>query len=329
MIVVVSNRKANSRANDHEVFGDKPNTKGDLELRVAVAEFDEPGDRWRVKLLREKSRDLDAGNPPSRQLFKRILRKVKKGSLSPNWVIFVHGFNQSFLDNLTKCREIQRIYGVNVLVFSWPSNQGGFITNEYKKARAAARGATNAFDHMMEKLQRYLGDLPFDATCRLRLSLMAYSMGNYVLENFVRASVFEGETGLFDNVVLTQADVDLEGHAEWVEKITNVRRVYVTINEDDSVLRWSECANPPRLGNTARGLTAGNAVYLDFTDGRNVGSTHGIFYKTAKRNKVVRQIFQRALTGKRAEASAGIERNPSTGAFDLVKKEPHRDDARR
>ena len=125
-------------------------------------------------------------------------------------------------------------------------------------------------------------------------------MGNYVLENFVRAPVFSDEIGLFENVVLTQADVDLEGHAEWVEKITNVRRIYVTINEDDDVLRKSEYVNPPRLGNNARGLAAGNAIYFDFTDGRDVGSTHGIFYKTAKRNKVVYQIFQRALTGRRA-----------------------------
>lgn len=320
MIIVVSNRNVNGRVNDHTVFGDEANAKGLQELRIAVAKFDKSANHWRVKLLRENNRDLNAGNPPSRGLFKRILGKVKKGSLAPNWVMFVHGFDQSFLDNLTKCREIERIYGVNVLAFSWPSNQGGFITDEYKKARAAARGSTNAFDRMMEKLQLYLGDLPFDATCRLRLNLMTYSMGTYVLENFVRAPVFSGETNLFDNVVLTQADVDLEGHAEWVEKITNVRRVYVTINEDDSVLRWSECANAPRLGNTARGLAAGNAVYFDFTDGRNVGSTHGIFYETAKRNKVVRQIFQRALTGRRAEGAAGIERNPSTGAFGLVAK---------
>ena len=320
MIVVVSNRKVNHRADDHEVFGDEPNTKGHQELRVAVAELKESDQRWCVDLRSENDRSLKAGKPPSRQLFEEILSRIRDGSLASHWVIFVHGFNQSFRDNLDQCREIERIYGVNVLAFSWPSNQGGFITNEYQKARAAAQGATPAFDRIMEKLQLYLADRPFDADCSLRLNLMAYSMGNYVLENFVRAPVFSGETGLFDNVVLTQADVDLEGHAEWVEKITNVRRVYVTINEDDSVLRWSECANPPRLGNTARGLAADNAVYFDFTGGRDIGSAHGIFYETAERNKVVRQIFQRALTGKRAEVVKGIERNPNTGAFELVDK---------
>ena len=92
MIVIVSNRNVNNHANDHTVFGDEANAKGLQELRVAVAEFDEPGNLWRVKLLREKRRDLDAGNPPSRQLFKRILRKTKKGSLTPHWVMYVHGY---------------------------------------------------------------------------------------------------------------------------------------------------------------------------------------------------------------------------------------------
>jgi esterase/lipase superfamily enzyme len=315
MIVVVSNRNVNpDPKKPHETFGDKPNSKGLDELRVATARYK---NGWKVDLLPEKRKDVESGNPPSRQLFQQIYRDICAGKLKGDWVLFVHGFNQTFRDNLTKCRAIEKIYGVNVLAFSWPSNQGGFKTKEYEKARSAARGSTNAFDRMLEKLGYYLLRRPHAADCTVRLSLMAYSMGNFVVENFVRAPVFSDETKIFDNVILTQADVDVATHAEWCGKMTLGKRIYVTINENDSVLKWSDVVNPPRLGNTARHLAAANTIYFDFTDGKNVGSTHGIFYKTARKNPTVKEIFSKALYGKRAERVTGIVFNEESNAFEL------------
>jgi esterase/lipase superfamily enzyme len=248
------------------------------------------------------------------------LKKINKGELKQDWVLFVHGFNQSFPDNLEKCKQIEKLYGVNVLAFSWPSNQGGLKLIEYKKARGASRGCTNAFDRMIEKLTEYLSLRDFTSKCEIRMSLMAYSLGNYVFENFVRSPIFSNETKIFDNIILTQADVDVETHAEWVGNLKYAKRVYVTINEDDRVLKWSDVPNPPRLGNTTKLLNAKNAVYFDFTNGKFVGSTHGLFYKTAKKNKVVKEIFQHALTGRRAERTIGIQYNTSTNAYELAEK---------
>ena len=322
MIVVATNRNLNPAATDHTVFGDMPNEKGLDELRIATAEFKGTGKnkRWNVEVLPEKSADVSAGNPPSRELFARILQDIVDGKLSGDWVLLVHGFNQSFEKNLVKCRHIETIYGVNVLAFSWPSNQGGFKPDEYKKARAAARGSTNAFDRLLEKLGEYLAVRPFAADCQIRVSLMAYSLGSFLFENFVRPPVFSSETKIFDNIVLTQADVDVDRHAEWVNRLVYGRRVYVTINEDDSVLRWSDKVNPPRLGNTARNLGAHGAVYFDFTNGEGVGSTHGLFYKTAKKNVVVKSIFKQALTGRRAEDVPGIIYNEDSNAYELLEQ---------
>ena len=321
MIVVVSNREVKERAKDHNVFGDKPNKKGLDELRLATAEFDADTKDWKVDLLPEKTSDLQEGNPPSRQLFEKILKDIYEGKLNGDWVLFVHGFNQSFLDNLTKCKSIEELYGVNVLAFSWPSNQGGLKPNEYKKARAAAKGCSNAFDRMLEKLGFYLANRPFKSDCVIRVSLLAYSMGNYVVQKFVEDPVFCDETKIFDNIILTQADVDVEKHASWVAMMDYGKRVYVTINEDDSVLKWSDVVNPPRLGNTVRWLDARGVVYFNFTDGKSVGRTHGIFYKTAKKNDVIRQIFHNAITGKRAEKVEGIRFDEPTNTYELVEKE--------
>jgi len=322
MIVIVSNRNVNPNADDHRVFGDKPNAKGLNELRVANAEYNGTKKKWKVILLPEKRADLDAGNPPSRQLFRKALKKITTGALSGDWVFFVHGFNQSFKDNLEKCRKIQQIYGVNVIAFSWPSNQGGNKLKEYKTARGAARNSTMAFDRTLEKLAYYLARRPHATDCKIRLSLMTYSMGNYLFENFVRDPVFCDETQIFDNVVLTQADVDVDSHADWVEALRFGKRVIVTINEDDSVLKWSDVVNPPRLGNTLPDddEIASGAVYFDFTDGAHVGSTHGVFYKTATKNPVVRQFFSRALTGGRPERIGGIVYRPGDGVWELADK---------
>lgn len=321
MIVVASNREVNKKASDHTLFGEKPNKKGLDELRLAIAEYDKPIDRWKVKLLPENKKSIVAGIPPSQQLFKRILRDVTKRKIKGDWVVFVPGFNQSFLDNLIKCRHIENLYGINVLVFSWPSNQGGFKPNEYKKARAAAKGSSNAFDRMLEKLSQYLSLRPFSSDCPIRINLMAYSLGNYLLESFVRTPVFSSETKIFDNIILTQADVDLNGHIQWLGEMKYGKHLYVTINEDDSVLKWSDVVNPSRLGNTAKQLNAEEVTYFDFTGGRSVGKTHGLFYKTAKKNKVVRAIFQQSLIGEHAEKVDGIVFNSSSNAWELKHKD--------
>lgn len=320
LIVIISNRSVETSADDHTVFGDKANAKGLHELRVATAVYDEVERRWRVELLREQKRDIAAGRPPSKQLFNNVLSQIADGSLSEHWVFFVHGFNQSFLENLEKCREIERLYGVNVLAFSWPSNQGGIITNEYQKARGAAKQSSSALDRALEKLADNLKTRPFRADCNVQLTLMVYSLGAYLLENYIRSPVFAGETEIFNNVVLTQADVDAETHASWIDSMSVGKRLYVTINEFDQVLKWSDLPNPPRLGNSVDFLNSRRAIYFDFTDGRNVGDTHGIFYKTVKKNTVVRNIFHAALRGRRPERLSGIEFNASINAFELSDK---------
>jgi hypothetical protein len=321
MIVLVSTVGSGRTGRTTRPSVRSPTRRDSDELRVAAVQYDQAARRWRVDVLPQIRAKVEAGDPPTRELFRRILKDVRKGRLGGDWVLFVHGFNQSFLESLNQCRTIEALYGVNVLAFSWPSNQGGFISNEYKKARAAARGCTNTFDRMLEKLGAYLAERAFYRDCKIHISLMAYSLGNYVVENYVRAPVFCDETKIFNNVILTQPDVDVDPHTEWVEMLDHCKQVYVTIHEDDSVLKWSDLTNPDRLGNTVKNLRGQGVVYFDFTDGRWVGSTHGVFYKTARKNKVVYEIFRRALTGRRAERTPAIVYNERHNTYELRDKD--------
>lgn len=316
MITLVTNRNIQDEHFDngignHQAFGEKPNVKGANEVRIATAE--KRDGEWRVKLIAEPPQ-LDPDNLPSRVQFDEIRTRLTQSER--NCVFFVHGFNKPFDDSLEQALEIERLYDVEVILFSWPSNPGGFKTKEYRHAKRIAHASMGALDATLEKLGGYLQQ-PFNRdaleACGVKFSFMTYSLGNLMFQNYVRNAAYEGETNMFDNVVLCQADVDSEGHAEWVQKIAAGKRVYITINENDFVLKWSDANfQKDRLGRTVRDLNASNASYFDFTDGPNVGRTHGIFYK--KTNDVVRAFFNTVLNGGRGDHVEGLTYDPRTNA---------------
>ena len=316
-MLIITNRNINSSnfnngIGDHKAFGDGVNSKGPNEVRLATAE--KTNGKWRVELIKEPSK-ITNNNIPSRKEFSKVRDKLT--SERKNCVFFVHGFNQSFEKNLEKSLALEKEHNVEVIAFSWPSNPGGFKTKEYRHAKRTARASVGALDSTLEKLGSYLKE-PFNRdaleTCDIKFSLMTYSLGNYLFQNYVVDSVYENETSIFDNVVLCQADVDNKGHASWVNLIETGKKVYITINENDWVLKWSDANfQKDRLGRTAKNLNSENAIYFDFTNGSGVGKTHGVFYKET--NEVVKEFFTRVLNGKRGEDITGMTYDPRSNAY--------------
>ena len=315
-MLIITNRKVNESnfkngVGDHNAFGDQINSKGPSEVRLAKAE--KVDGKWLVRLIKEPPQ-LSGDNLPSKSEFthfRNYLTETKK-----NCVFFVHGFNQSFEKNLEKSLAMEKEHGVSVIAFSWPSNPGGFVTKEYRNAKRAAKASVVALDATLEKLGEYLRQ-PFNKdaleACDIKISLMAYSLGNYLLQNYISNAVYENETSVFDNVILCQADVDNHEHAKWVDLIRTGKRVYVTINENDHVLKWSDVNfQKDRLGRTAKKLNS-TAVYFDFTCGDNVGNTHGVFYK--KTNSVVKAFFTEVLNGRRGELIQGMVYDQRSNSF--------------
>jgi len=316
-MLIITNRNINKSnfvdgIGDHNAFGDDVNVKGPNEVRLARAV--KVNGTWKVSLVKEPS-VVTEKNIPSRKLFAEIRdRLVTEGK---NCVFFVHGFNQSFEKNLEKSLALEEEHGVEVVAFSWPSNPGGFKTKEYRTAKRNAQASVGALDATLEKLGEYLKE-PFNKevlrSCDVKISLMTYSLGNFLFQNYIVNSIYEDETRIFDNVVLCQADVDNEGHSEWVDKISAGKRVYITINENDWVLKWSDANfQKDRLGRTARNLVSTNALYFDFTDGPGVGKTHGVFYE--KTNAVVKSFFTTVLNGGRGESTKGLIYDSKLNAY--------------
>ncbi|MEM7612573.1 MAG: alpha/beta hydrolase [Pseudomonadota bacterium] len=254
-----------------------------------------------------------------------------------NIVIYVHGYNNDMDDVLRSAQAIAETHGVIVVPFSWPANGGGAVsgTLSYKADKRDARASVGAFDRMLMKSVEYLNLISegrrrrlwleaskrhkhnqqerdalyaklLDRECPFTVNLMLHSMGNYLYKQLLKSTASEATTLLFDNVILAAADVNNADHAAWLDRIRCRKRVYVAINENDFALRASRAkageAQLARLGHVTYGLHAEKAVYVDFTDAKAVGSSHGYFIgEPVQRNTAVKHFFRDALNGARAE----------------------------
>lgn len=318
-MLVITNRALTpafgaSGQGDEEAFGEGVNAKGPNEIRLARAY--RRGRRWVVELVPEPAR-LTPANLPSRVEYRRLAEQCR--ATGRHCVFYVHGFDTSFAEALEQGRLIERLHGVEVVLFTWPSNPGGLPLEEYRNARRVAQASFGALDAALEKFGRYQREQPFDpvalGACRVSVNFLAYSLGNYLFEHYVNSNQYAAETRLFTNVVLCQADVDARQHDYWVGKLFAGQRVYVTLNENDKVLGFSEAVNYPRLGRTLTGLVAANATYVDFTRGAGVGNAHRVWAQTS--NRSVRGFFKRALSGERGEETPGFLFDPRVNAFRL------------
>lgn len=315
-MLVISNRNlkqefARSGMGNENAFGEQLNNKGPNEIRLANAH--KAAGKWKLELVQE-SRSHRVGLPSKTQ-FAAVLDRCK--AHNKNCLFYVHGYNKPFAETLEQGWLLQERYQVEVVLFSWPSNTGGIPIKEYKAVKRVAQVSTGALDNAFEKLAAYLA-VPFNREalleCDVSLNLMTYSMGNFLFQNYVQGTIYDGETRMFTNAVLCQADCDNEGHRKWVEDIQVGKRIYITVNENDKILAWSDANfQKDRLGRTVRALNAANAIYIDFTAGANVGKTHQLWGKDT--NDTVRHFFDQVLNGRRGEETTGLNYDSRVNAF--------------
>jgi hypothetical protein len=358
MIIYFSNRNiaSSSTNNIKKVFGDAFNGGGNGSLRMCLSEpTDDENDKWNVELVKKGK---------EHQALKSLRKRIEDGELHRKWLVFLHGNNQEFDDNVTKCQRLHDDYGVNVIAFSWPSHPevtgevllkgfrqlnfsaavvaavaakinlvlGGLL---FRKFAAYVRSRCNAYDSRQAfgDCMRYVAD-DLQAKLmdgkKLNLNFMSYSLGNYVLESAVKKAELAGVEKLFKNAILCEADVDLEGHEDWLDDLEIGRRRYVTHNEYDSVLALSDIYNKDRLGNSPYFLPAGNGVrYVDFTGGKNVKSIHPLFFIKPDKNRKVFDFFNAIFSGKAVfpnttpTAETGFKYDKTTSTYVMRNTEPY------
>lgn len=344
---VITNRKVEENKEGLDQFGSSPNSKGPNELRLA--EVRQQGKKWIVDFLDDKLSRAEASAliekfslplDPKEQYYASLkvacsiaerARKAKSHVL-----FFVHGYNNSIYDVVSRAMEISKRFNIEVLSFSWPANGGGAIsgTISYKSDKRDARASAGALERALLATHRYLElinnarreellksakdkhpDNPeardalysklLAKECPFTLNALFHSMGNYLFKHMLKSSINEGSSLTFDNIILAAADTNNQDHDLWVERIRFRKRCFVTINENDHALRASRTKagsdQLARLGHYLRNLNAANAHYVNFTDAAWVGTSHSYFCDSALRNKEVVGFFDRAFAGEAAE----------------------------
>ena len=309
---VVTNRNLQPNERPDKRFGPSFNQLGPNELRLAEA--NKIDGNWQVDILADRMVYDGQEMWASEAAFLTAQQRMHKSDT--HCVFFVHGFNTDFDNALESAYKIQQSYGVEVVLFTWPSNGGGMSgVASYRADKRDAMLSLNALDRCFEKLDSYFQK--YAEQCHQKFSFVAHSMGNYLFKYLVKSSVYQGETLLFDNILMLAADVNNHDHAEWVEKIQYRNRLFIAINEDDTALLASRAKSgeqqKARLGHWMRNLTAKNAIYIDFTDAQFVHTHHNYFTdEGALRNARIKDFFRVAFNGGKAER--GLIFDPATGA---------------
>ena len=314
---VVTNRNLQPNESPDKRFGPSFNELGPNELRLA--EVSKNDGRWHVDILDDRTTYDGQEMWASEAAFLKAQKRM--GEAGTNGLFFIHGFNTDFDDALDSAYRIQQLYNIEVVLFTWPSNGGGLsgMTSYRDDKRDASLSAT-ALDRCFEKLAGYFIKYSEQA-CKQKFSLAMHSMGNYLFKHLLKSSVYQGETLLFDNIVMLAADVNNHDHAEWVDRIQYRNRLFIAINEDDTALLASRAKSgdqqKARLGHRLRNLTARNATYLNFTDAQHIKAHHNYFTdEDALRNPRVKEIVQIAFNGGKAEK--GLMFDAGVGAYQIM-----------
>jgi len=250
-------------------------------------------------------------------------------------LFFVHGYNNDVGDVLKTAEEIEKLYNVIVVPFTWPANGGGAIsgTASYLSDKSDARASSGAINRFVGKISYYHALLteaslteirskvdakyhnnanPMAAaslyselvnkSCVVKINLLCHSMGNYLLKHSLMTSDNATSDLVFDNICLVSADTNNENHAHWVESLDVRKRVYIVINEDDSALQASRIKpgkqQRARLGHYLKKLNSENAVYIDVTEADDVGSNHSYFKgNSVSRNSTLKAVFNQMFNG--------------------------------
>lgn len=335
---LITNRQLDIEKTGLKIFGDNPNENGPNELRIVHIndDFDtiilpDILTEQEVAVINIDS-DLHLDTSEEWPASLMVAANIYSDAIyqEKSILFFTHGYNNDVKDVVKAAFELERLYNVIVVPFSWPANGGGMIsgTTAYRKDKADARASAGAMNSLFEKIQNLhitftqgridaitsrLGMVTdkdewnenftklMEKECGITINLLCHSMGNYVLKHALMPSVSGSSDLVFDNIILCSADVNAEDHEDWVDKLDVRNRVYIMINERDAALRASRikpgAAQRVRLGHTIKNLFSNNASYIDVTSEAHVGAGHTYFKGKAMRNKKLWFVFNEIFKG--------------------------------
>lgn len=265
-IYFATNRNPKPKARPTD-FGKSFNEDGLGALRFGRAEGG--NGRFSLELAPERlvgdegRRQMDG--PRSRLGSQQVFASVRQAmaDTSSDTIVYVHGYNVSFMEALAAAERLQDKLaslhggkGVNVVLFSWPSDGSMMPYVAYASDRQDAAASGPAFARGFLKLADFLRGASPEEACDQRVHLVAHSMGNYVLRHALQEIVRQSPgrpPRLFDQIFLMAADEDDDAfeHDHKLKFLPRIgKRVNVYFNNNDKAIAISDKTkgNPDRLG---------------------------------------------------------------------------------
>jgi hypothetical protein len=279
--LIITNRKYNPLSTTGDFFTNEINDDGRVYYITVILK----NNCWNIKINQTADESFETLN---------------KGK---DVVIFIHGFGYSFSNILGVSFDIKNFYDLNVISFSWASNnQGGKERDNFDIAKNNIDKSISSFRNFILLYHSYKDKNLKD----VKTTLFLHSLGNYFMQKLIEDTMYlHFENNLFDNVLFNAPAVNLKNHKIWLEKMNFQKRIYVTNNKNDYMLRAARYyQHAVQLGVKAKNPLADNAIYINFTKaiGLNLsifkGKGHNYFLGLVpKENRNVFRFYDCVLHG--------------------------------
>jgi esterase/lipase superfamily enzyme len=201
----------------------------------------------------------------SKRLFLSLYQRMCEAPKDKGDVLFfMHGFNYSWSDALVELARLHEVYVEpdespidQILLFSWPSYGS---RSRYKSDQAIAYPSGQMLGRVFGKAvayheARFGGKDSTDPYCGQRIHIAAHSMGNQVMQEFLRSVNEQGylRRSIFGEALLLNADADwsaLESPRPLSELHEYAKRTHIYTHCSDDALFISEATknDEKRLG---------------------------------------------------------------------------------
>jgi hypothetical protein len=187
-----------------------------------------------------------------------------------NILIFIEGHGKTLPMVLDRAYQVKLRYNVSIVVFDWPSDN----RNLYGSLNAIHQCEGNFYDFLMQMKEYRKQQMKKSQ----HLSLLAHSMGNCFLDHLVERDKESNLSEVFvDNIIMIAPAIPSKGHGEALSKMIFQKRIYVTSNKNDLVLKGASVLTSTRmLGNNIVSPLAVNAHYVNFSS--VAGNEHSYYY---------------------------------------------------
>jgi hypothetical protein len=202
--------------------------------------------------------------------------------------IFIHGHAKTMPMNIESLGMFAELYGVNVLVFDWPTYHRKF-KNTIKTADNASYLLAETFDLIEEHINILPGK---------NIHIFAHSAGNFLLRKAIEERGLEiADKKYITSLIMNAPVIGADNYEEFLERLNDIDEIHIVGNQQDIVIKGAGVAmRSKQLGRHRPDNIEQYAVYHDLTE--YLGKEHAYFYgntKSEHKNKEIYLLYRTLL----------------------------------